>query len=537
MTGYEADFNKQARFLKIKMMSIEPHNKKQNKGERIIGELRRRWRDKRRKKNIPSLLWDYVLVWCAEIHSRTYNHKTCRTGLEHLTGDTPDISEWLDFDIYDQVWCWDPPDKEENKRPGRRLGVSHRIGSALCYWVIDEKGTIYSRTTVQYVTSQELKSEDIRRQFELLDQRLNKRLDNQNFVSPDALNMLYEEDLEPDYIDNPRPYDPEATADDVEEDTNVFDEYLGAELYFDVGPDGSPWKCTVKKRLKGDDSRPIGHGHHNPLLDTRRYEVEIDGIPHEYAANTIAENLYSQVDSEGRQQLIFQEIIDHRKNEEAIPIDQGTIKTRGGQLRPKITTKGWELKVEWADGTSSWLPLYEVKNANPVEVAEYTVVSKIDGEPAFKWWVSKTLRKRQGIVAKVKRRYWRTMHKFGVKWPHSVEESYKLDENNSNNYRHAAIQKEMSRVRIAFGKWTGGNTREEAKLKLVGYQEVRCHMIFDVKMSGLIRKARLAAGGHMTDTPASVTYSSVVSRDSVRIAFLIAALNDLDIMSADIGNA
>ena len=127
-------------------------------------------------------------------------------------------------------------------------------------------------------------------------------------------------------------------AGDVKEDTNVFDEYLGAELYFDVGPDGSP-KGMVKKRLKGEDGRPTGCGHHNPLLDTRRYEVEIDGILHEYAANTIAENLYSQVDSEGRQQLIFREIIDHWKNEEVIPIDQGTVKTRGGQFRPKFNTK------------------------------------------------------------------------------------------------------------------------------------------------------------------------------------------------------
>jgi hypothetical protein len=51
------------------------------------------------------------------------------------------------------------------------------------------------------------------------------------------------------------------------------------------------------------------------------------------------------------------------------------------------------------------------------------------------------------------------------------------------------------------------------------------------------RKARFVAGGHTTDTPASITYSSVVSRDSVRIAFLIAALNDLDVWAADIGNA
>jgi len=32
-------------------------------------------------------------------------------------------------------------------------------------------------------------------------------------------------------------------------------------------------------------------------------------------------------------------------------------------------------------------------------------------------------------------------------------------------------------------------------------------------------------------------YSSVVSRDSVRIGFLIAALNNLDLVAADIGNA
>ena len=61
-------------------------------------------------------------------------------------------------------------------------------------------------------------------------------------------------------------------------------------------------------------------------------------------------------------------------------------------------------------------------------------------------------------------------------------------------------------------------------------------MIFDVKMD-LTRKARFVAGGHMTDTPASMTYSSVVSRDSVRIAFTYAALMGMDIWAADIGNA
>jgi hypothetical protein len=62
-------------------------------------------------------------------------------------------------------------------------------------------------------------------------------------------------------------------------------------------------------------------------------------------------------------------------------------------------------------------------------------------------------------------------------------------------------------------------------------------MIFDVKMSDLSRKCRFVAGGHTTEAPASLTYSSVVSRDSVRIAFLIAALNNLDVQACNITNA
>ena len=178
-----------------------------------------------------------------------------------------------------------------------------------------------------------------------------------------------------------------------------------------------------------------------------------------------------------------------------------------------------------------------IKNANPAETAEYTVVARINQEPAFKWWVPRTLKKRHAIVAQVKSRYWRTTHKFGIELPHSDEEAYKLDEKNKNDFWHRAIEKEMARVRIALERWLARSTKEEAKKKLVGYQEVCCHMIFNVKMNGLAWKAQLVAGGHTTDTPSSITYSSVVSRDSVRIVFLVAALNDLDVMSVDIGNA
>ena len=51
------------------------------------------------------------------------------------------------------------------------------------------------------------------------------------------------------------------------------------------------------------------------------------------------------------------------------------------------------------------------------------------------------------------------------------------------------------------------------------------------------RKARLVTGGHKTLAPALITYLSVVSRESVRLAFTIAGLNDLDVYAADISNA
>ena len=61
-------------------------------------------------------------------------------------------------------------------------------------------------------------------------------------------------------------------------------------------------------------------------------------------------------------------------------------------------------------------------------------------------------------------------------------------------------------------------------------------MVFDVKMD-FTHKARFVAGGHLTDTPETITYSSIISHDSVRIALLIAELNGLDGLLCDVGNA
>ncbi len=50
-------------------------------------------------------------------------------------------------------------------------------------------------------------------------------------------------------------------------------------------------------------------------------------------------------------------------------------------------------------------------------------------------------------------------------------------------------------------------------------------------------KARLVAGRHVTDAPAAMTYASVVSCNTARIALTIAALNSLEVKTGDVMNA
>ena len=97
----------------------------------------------------------------------------------------------------------------------------------------------------------------------------------------------------------------------------------------------------------------------------------------------------------------------------------------------------------------------------------------------------------------------------------------------------------MSKVKVA---WTvhNGHTPQELRNRktseFFGYQEIGCHIVFDIKMD-FAQKAHFVAGGHTTEAPTSMTYSSIVSCDSMQLTFLIVALNDVDIMLVDLENA
>ena len=544
-TGKRTTFRELVRKHAIDLQVTEPYRHNQSKVEGVIREIRKRWFRVMHKQRVPRRLWDYGIRWVCETMQRTARMSgdlDGRTSLERLTGETPDISEYLDFTFYD--WCWYNDNAGlGTTRLGRWLGVAHRVGSLMSYWILTEQGRVVSRTTVTRVTTLEQQEASTVRRCNEFDQGIKDKLhDSAHFIVDGGKTTPNDWDLPP--LDHDPDFHAEfhevVSNDEVKEADEEFtpevfnDTYVNMEVAIPKGDETHPMLARVTKRLRDKDGLPIGTAHDNPILDTRMYEVEYqDGTKTALAANHIAENLFSQIDDDGHRQVLLDEIIDHRTNGQEVKQQDAFVTLRNGNQRRRETTVGWELLVQWKDGSTNWIALKDIKESYPVQVSEYAVASKISMEPAFAWWVPKVLKKRNRIIAKLKSKYWLRTHKFGIRIPKSVEEAKELDRKNGNTLWWDAICKEMRNVRPGFEIWE----KSQGDIP-IGYQEIKCHIVFDVKMGeNFRRKARFVAGGHLTETPTSLTYSSVVSRDSVRIALLIAALNDLNVSACDIQNA
>ena len=112
--------------------------------------------------------------------------------------------------------------------------------------------------------------------------------------------------------------------------------------------------------------------------------------------------------------------------------------------------------------------------------------------------------------------------------PKTVKEAAELDKKNGDTNWMDEIAKEMTNVRVAFDILKDGDRAP------IGHKQINCHLIFDIKMEDFMCKVRLVAGGHMTEAPKCMAYSSVVGRDTVHIALTIAALNDLQVKTGDV---
>ena len=61
----------------------------------------------------------------------------------------------------------------------------------------------------------------------------------------------------------------------------------------------------------------------------------------------------------------------------------------------------WQSLVKWKDVSESWVQLKDLKESNPVDVAEYYTARGVEDEPEFSWWVPHKLHKCDVLVSEV----------------------------------------------------------------------------------------------------------------------------------------
>jgi hypothetical protein len=152
--GWEGkgEWGKVIKEYRIHQTFTEPYSPWQNRAETEIGELEKaitRWR---RKTNSPAKLWCYCGEWVARIRSLTahnFDYLHGRVPEEHVSGDTPDISEFSLFTWYQWVWYRDPASFPEDKlKLGRWIGVASNVGQALTFWILTEKAQVIARSSI-----------------------------------------------------------------------------------------------------------------------------------------------------------------------------------------------------------------------------------------------------------------------------------------------------------------------------------------------------------------------------------------------------
>jgi hypothetical protein len=313
---------------------------------------------------------------------------------------------------------------------GRNVGATIDIGPAITHKILKKNGSVMYRSSVRPLTPYEIQSPTEKKEREEFDiaveNKFGPSMDMDDFkYDPDYAYFVtptyecYEDD---EVYSSKMPY-----IDDIKEehDVDIYEQYVGSHVRVPIGYEIRSGK--VFRRKREPDGTVKGQVNANSMLDTITYEIEFPhGRSDEYTANVIVENMDAQCDIEGRQYNLMEGIVDHKTDGHAVePADMYI--NHGNNKKVRNTTKGWNLCVEWKYGTTSWEHLADLKEINPVKVAEVAAAKSFLDTPAFVWWAPHVLKKRRRIIVAVTKRYHKRTHKFGIEVPKNWDDCVRLD--------------------------------------------------------------------------------------------------------------
>ena len=413
--------------------------------------------------------------------------------MEALHGFTPDISPFMRFHFWEEVYYSvdNSYPSESPEKKGHFVGISTSVGDALTFQILtDDTNRIIHRSAVRAVNT----SRPDR----------NLRLDPPGGETQKPIIQSFSDVSGDPSVSNAQTFKPE--------------ELLGMSYLKDPGEDGQRFRAHISAKITELDENNI----EKIKFLVKCNEAEVDEIL-SYSELLDIVNKQIAIEQGDKDRLWrFKEIVAH----------EGPLQTS----HPAYNGSPWNVQIMWEDGSTTTEPLSIIAADEPVVCAMYAKRNGLLDKPGWKRFKRLASREKkmlrminQARLTSVRRT---TVYKFGYRVPQGVKQAISLDKENGNSMWQDAIKLELSQLH-AYDTFKDLGRGAAAPS---GHKKIKVHYIFDVKNDGR-HKARLVAGGHLTDAPLDSVYSGVVSLRSLRLVLFIAELNGLNLIQADVSSA
>ena len=557
------------RHLMINSWQSEPYFQHQNFCERRWQDVKRLTNWVMQYKGVAPDCWLLCLEYVADIMNITAVQSLhWRTPIEKLTGQTPDTSIAMVFQFYDPVYYqMDRPTfpSGTTEKRGRFVGFAKDVGHAMTYKVLsDDSRKVLCRSLVRRIDEQPNLRLDpdaplpptptfFRSTYEdLLQEGSQISMPTISPVHHDDVYKTGESDDEDGESESPPPLRVRTVQDEDEDDDDDGD-----------NPEGDrPTRFAKSKTIPSEPGEPKhGQPFNGEPIDIGRSVLlpkEINGQRFRAKVLVRVDDFKKGLEKERYENAKYRVLVGHDGGKQwedlvcyndmvnFINDDDGNdglwrfkeIQAHQGPLTSSDENYlgcRWNVLVAWETGEITWEPLKSVEH-DKVLCGLYARKNNLLDQPG--WAKFKRYAKREKkllrMVNQAKLHSFRTapVYMFGHLVPRNHDQAIEIDLKNGNTRWQDAEREELFAI-LGYGTF---NSKGKDGTPPPGHKKITVHFVYAVKHDGRY-KARLVAGGHLTDTPIDSVYSSVASLRGVRMIMFLAELNDLKSWTTDIGNA
>ena len=494
------------RALMIKDWQSEPYHQHQNFSERRYATIKSRTNVILNRTGAPAHTWLLCMQYiCTLLNHLSTKSLDWRTPMQVLTGETSDISIFLLFHFWEEVYYTKvssnfPSSSTEEK--GNFVGFADTVGDAMTFKIL-------SQDTLKIIYRSNVRTAEDKT-------KPNLRLNNND--GNDIIYIKSKDDNTNNSLLNLKPL-PGFNPTEL-----IGKYYMGLEQ-----EDGQKFRMKIIKAIANHKADLKKHPDMVKfLVQNNRKDVE-EILTYQDILHHLQKNEAEFYDHD-EQQLKFKNIISHKG-----PINQ---------FEPEYNGSKYNLLIEWEDGECTYEPLGIIAEDDPISCAEYAKENGLLETPGwkrFKRFITNEV-KLHRIINQIKtknrtNKHYKsskrpTKYKYGFKIPTNHNEAVQFDKENNNTCWQDAEALEIKLLHQYCTFEDLGIISDTPE----NYKRIRCLWVYDVKHDGRHR-ARLVAGGHLTPVTDESVYSGVVTLRGLRLVVFLSELNNLQIWGADVGSA